>query len=177
MDNTSSRSEFIRMLSSSQGALTGFILSLHPDRTAAFDILQETNVVLWEKIDQFRPDASFKAWAFKIAYLQTLAHLKRRKRDYKVCFASSLVETLAIEAEPLLGNFEERQQALNRCVSELVPHDLAILQAHYVERKPLAEISLEVHRSVGALKQVLFRLRKSLRICIERRINGDLANG
>ena len=165
------------MLSSSQGALTGFILSLHPDRTAAFDILQETNVVLWEKIDQFRPDASFKAWAFKIAYLQTLAHLKRCKRNYKVCFASSLVETLAVEAEPLLGDFEERQQALAHCVNALLPHDLAILQAHYVDQKPLAEIAVEVQRSVGALKQVLFRLRKTLRACIERRLNGGLANG
>ena len=99
MKNDSSRSDAIRMISTHQGALLGYILSMHPDRTEAQDILQETNIVVWEKMDQFQMGSNFKAWVFRIAYLQTLAYFKRRRRDHLLGFSSDLIATLAEEAD------------------------------------------------------------------------------
>ena len=162
-----SPADTIRQISLHQASLLAYILTLHPDRCEAQDILQETNVVLWQKIGKFRPGTNFKAWAFRIAYLQTLAHFKRTKRSHWLGFSSELLETLADEAEPLLTDIELRQRALRHCVEKLPEKDREIVRAHYESEQPLAEVSTQLGRSVGALKQVLFRVRRSLRACIE----------
>jgi RNA polymerase sigma-70 factor (ECF subfamily) len=72
-----SESEFVLLITSHQAAIYAYVLTLLPDRVAAQDILQETNLVLCRKRDEFEPGTNFKAWAFSIAYWQTMAHLKR----------------------------------------------------------------------------------------------------
>ncbi len=162
--------ETIRLISQHQAVLLAYILTLHPDRIEAQDILQEANIVLWEKVDEFREGTNFKAWAFRIAYLQTLAHFKRCRRDQWLGFSSELVETLAHEAEPLLSDFEQRHQALRHCVAKLSSADHELLRSRYELGLPLAEIGGAMGRSVGALKQVLWRIRRSLRVCIQRQL-------
>lgn len=165
-----SAADTIRHISQHQAALLAYILTLHPDRSEAQDILQETNVVLWQKIGEFREGTNFKAWAFRIAYLQTLAHFKRTKRGNWLGFSPELVETLATEAEPLLSDFEQRHQALRNCLAKLPEKDREVVRAHYECEQPLADVSEVAGRSVGALKQVLFRVRRTLRACIEHQL-------
>jgi RNA polymerase sigma-70 factor (ECF subfamily) len=171
-----SPADTIREISQHQAALLAYILVLHPDRSEAQDILQETNVVLWQKLGEFREGTNFKAWAFRIAYLQALAHFKRASRGNWLGFSSELVETLGSEAEPLLTEFEQRHAALRGCLAKLPEKDREIVRAHYENERPLADVSAEVGRSVGALKQVLFRVRRTLRACIELRLAEGTAN-
>ena len=74
------------------------------------------------------------------------------------------------QGEPLLSDLEQRHQALRNCVAKLPEKDREILRAHYECEQPLAEVSEVVGRSVGALKQVLFRVRRTLRGCIEHQL-------
>ena len=171
-----SPADTIRQISQHQAALLAYILTLHPDRSEAQDILQETNVVLWQKVAEFQVGTNFKAWAFRIAYLQTLAHLKRIKRGNWLGFSSELMETLAKEAEPMLTDFEQRHAALRTCLEKLPASDREIVHAHYEGGQPLADVSISVGRSVGALKQVLFRVRRTLRSCIETCLAEGKAN-
>jgi len=103
MTNDSKHADAIRQISLHQPVLQAYILTLHPNRSEAQDILQETNVVLWQKIGEFRSGTNFKAWAFRVAYLQTLAHFKRVKRGGWLQFSDELVETLAEESEQVLN--------------------------------------------------------------------------
>lgn len=173
MNNQHSPADTIRLISQHQAALLAYILTLHPDRSEAQDILQETNVVLWQKVGDFQAGTNFKAWAFRVAYLQTLAHLKRSKKGNWLGFSSELVETLANEAKPVLEDFELRHRALRGCLERLPVKDRQIVHAHYESGRPLREVSEKIGRSMGALKQVLFRVRRSLRSCIE----ANLAEG
>lgn len=166
----------IRQISRHQAALLAYVLTLHPNRSEAQDILQETNVVLWQKIGEFREGTNFKAWAFRVAYLQTLAHFKTAKRGSWLGFSADLVQTLAHEAEPVLSDFEQRHVALRYCVQKLSDNDREIVRAHYESKQPLSAVSSQVGRSVGALKQVLFRVRQSLKECIERQVEKGSTN-
>lgn len=168
--------ETIRQISLHQASLLAYILTLHPDRSEAQDILQESNVVLWQKVGEFKEGTNFRAWAFRIAYLQTLAHFKRTKRSNWLGFSSELIETLAREAEPLLTDLQQRQSALRDCLDSLPETDQQIIRAHYESELPLASVSAELGRSIGALKQVLFRVRRSLKDCVERRLAEGRAN-
>lgn len=71
---------FIRSLTESQSRLYGHIYSLRGNHHAAAEVLQETNLVLWRKLDEFRAGSDFIPWAFGVARFQVLAHLGDTKR-------------------------------------------------------------------------------------------------
>ncbi len=71
-DETSA--EFIQLLTSNQSRLFAYTLSMLGDRQQAQDVMQETNMILWRKADQFRLGTNFGAWMLKVAYFQVVAH-------------------------------------------------------------------------------------------------------
>ena len=89
-----SRDEFVRLLTGEQTSLFAYIATLLGDVNDASNVLQQTNMVLWKKADEFAPGTSFHAWARKVAYFQTLAYIRDKKRD-KLVFDEELVLQLA----------------------------------------------------------------------------------
>lgn len=73
--------EFITLLTSSQAALSSCILTLLPDRAAARDVLQETNLTLWRKADDFEPGTNFLGWTARIGQYHVLNHRRKLGRD------------------------------------------------------------------------------------------------
>jgi RNA polymerase sigma-70 factor (ECF subfamily) len=165
-----SESEFVLLITRYQAAIYAYILTLHPDRVAAQDILQETNLVLCRKLADFEPGTHFKAWSFRVAYWQTMAHLKRVQRAGMVALEPDVLELVALEAEEQLGDFEDRHLALKSCLQKLPAGDASILLGHYQRGESLAEMSGRLGRTRDALKQVLLRIRRTLRACIERQL-------
>lgn len=168
-----SESEFVLLITNQQAAIYAYILTIFPDRVAAQDILQETNIVLCKKLSEFEPGTNFKAWAFRIAYWQTMAQLKRVKRAGLVSLEPDVMDLIADEVEEEFVDFDDRNFALRSCLQKLPAGDASILQAHYQAGESLAEISGRLGRSREALKQVMLRIRKSLRTCIERQLAGE----
>jgi RNA polymerase sigma-70 factor (ECF subfamily) len=168
-----SESEFVLLITRHQAAIYAYILTIHPDRVAAQDILQETNLVLCRKLGDFEPGTDFRAWSFRVAYWQTMAYLKRVQRSGMVALDPDVLELVAHEAEEQLGDFEDRHLALKSCLQKLPVGDASILLAHYQRGESLAEISGRLGRTRDALKQVLLRIRRTLRTCIERQLAGQ----
>ena len=73
--------QFVELMTNFQGRLYAFILSLMGDPNSANDILQETNIVLWNKSSEFELGTNFKAWSFRIASFQVMAYRQRCMRD------------------------------------------------------------------------------------------------
>jgi RNA polymerase sigma-70 factor, ECF subfamily len=169
-NNVLTESEFVLLITSHQAAIYAYLLTLHPDRVAAQDILQESNLVICRKRNDFEPGTNFKAWAFRIAYWQTLAHLKRVKRAGFVELEPDVIDLVSQEAAEQVGDFEIRHSALRSCIQKLPPGDTSILLAHYQNRESIADLSGRLGRSRDALKQVLMRIRRVLRTCIERQL-------
>ena len=140
----------IRLIRQFQPALLAYILTLYRNHTDAQDILQETNVVLWQKISLFQEGTSFKAWALRIAYLQTLAHFKRIKRGRWLGFAPEIIEMLAQESGPFLDDFEERHRALRDCIDRLPEEDRKIWE-HTTRAVALSRTSASVWAEVSVL--------------------------
>ncbi len=163
--------EPIRLLSQLQPALYAYILSIHPNRVDAEDILQETNVTVWRKLGEYEPGTNFRAWAFKIAYYQTLAERKRLSRRpsfYEL--DEQLLNLLAEEAETRLHRYEEKATALKQCLSQLKAGDTHILKRHYTDGTAINAIAAELGRSAVALRGSLLRIRRALKSCIDRNL-------
>jgi len=169
--NSGNEEEFVMLITRHQAGLTGFLCSLLGNRTAGDEVLQETNLVLWKKREDFEVGTNFKAWAFKIARFQALAFLKREKRRPEFTFDEEVIEKLTSEAESTFIGNDDREIALDTCLEKLPEEDRELIRDHYYSGLTMIDHAEQVGRSVGALRQVLYRIRNTLRLCIGQNMN------
>src|SRR3954463_7617189 len=91
--------EVLALFARFQRRLYLYIASMLPNPAEAEEVLQETNIVVWKKFDQFRPNSDFRAWVFRIAYFEVRKHLERRGRG--VTLSHELLDELS-------ADFQER---------------------------------------------------------------------
>lgn len=160
---------FVQQLTECQSRLFGYIYSMLGDHSRAADVLQETNLVLWRKNSDFEPDRPILPWAFGIARLQVLAHLRDQKRD-RCLLDAQLVESLADETEKQAGQLEAVRTALRQCIELLGMESRDLVQRRYFRSTPIREIAESVDRSASAVKVALLRARRQLADCVQKRI-------
>ena len=157
-----------------QNRLHAYILSLLADPVAAQDVLQETNLVLIRKANDFRSDANFESWVYNTARFQVLAHLRDRKRD-RLVLHEVFAEKLAPVAEVMAEETERRIQFLGGCVERLSNEHKALLQKRYGSETPISILAKDYGKSVSAIKQLLYRIRGLLASCVEERLEEGTA--
>lgn len=161
--------QYFLAITTIQNKLRAYILSLLADPLAAQDVLQETNLVLIRKADDFQRGASIEAWAYSTARFQVLAYLRDRKRD-RLVFHEGIAEQLAPVAEAVAEETERRMQLLGRCVERLSDEHKALLHNRYGKDRSIASMAETHGRSASALKQLLYRIRNLLTACVEERL-------
>ena len=72
--------QFMALYSGHQRRLYLYTMTLLPASVDAEDVLQETNLVLWRKFDQYQPGTNFFAWACRITRYEVLKYRERRAR-------------------------------------------------------------------------------------------------
>ncbi len=155
--------EFLGCVSRAQRSLYAFILTLVRQPADAEDVLQETNVVLWQKAAEFDATRDFMPWALRIAQLQAMAHLKRRRRVPQA-FDDALLAQLADEAIAEAAELDPRRQALAECLNKLPDRHRALIASRY---EPGAR---RLGKTPKAISEVLRRIRRTLLECIERTV-------
>ena len=168
-DHPLPRGDFVAELTAAQWRLYGFIRAMTGNRHATEEVLQETNLTLWEQADRFVPGTNFQAWACKVAWFKVLDHRKAGRRG-KLEFSDELVERLAIEATDDGDAFERERKALAACIDGLPERHRAVLAMHYENKQSLADIGVTLNRNRNAVAQLLHRIRATLRTCVERRL-------
>jgi RNA polymerase sigma-70 factor (ECF subfamily) len=163
-DAGQSREAFVQLLTHEQTRLFGYIVMLLGEVNDASNVLQQTNLVLWRKADDFSMETNFHVWAKKVAYYQTLAYLRDRKRD-KHIFDEKLLDQLA--SRPTVVDEDERRVALRHCLGVISRDSLDLLQQRYAPGKSISEIASQQQKTEGAVKMALMRIRQSLVHCIE----------
>jgi len=166
-------SEFIRLLTSSQRKLFAFILSLVRNSSDADDVLQESNMVMWRKWQEFEMGTSFEAWAFTIARYQVMAYRKKQQRS-KLHFDDELVELLAVDATEMFAEpVDPRRAALRQCLQKLRDDQRRLVARRYEPGGCVNDIAKEQGRTPKAVSEALRRVRRSLLICIEKTLKRE----
>ncbi|MBN1396121.1 MAG: sigma-70 family RNA polymerase sigma factor [Pirellulales bacterium] len=172
MDRLDPLEAFVDRVTSAQQGLFAYILSLVAHVDDAKDVLQETNLILWRKREEYRMDAPFWPWAKTIAHYQILAFIKRRGRD-RLRFGDLLLARLAEDAAAFDGqSVDVEQTALDQCIEELAPPKRELIELRYSDDIGLAEISRKTGRSPGAIADALYRIRGQLADCIRNKLTG-----
>lgn len=161
--------EFIRLLTEHQVDLQAFILSSLGDYANTLDVLQRTNIVLWQKASQFRHGAPFLPWALKVAKFEILAYMRSRRRDRHV-FCPEVVEMMVDTAIARSADRPVRSVALRQCIKELPERSREFLQIRYAQEQSVQQISEKTGRSIDAVKSLYHRIRIALARCIDRKV-------
>lgn len=167
-DDVPNRDAFVQQLTRAQIGLLRYITTLVGCPEAAGNILQNTNLVLWQKADEFEPGTNFDAWATKFAYWQAKAYSRDRGRDRHV-FGDELITQLAERANKL-EEVEVTVSLLRRCVQRLRLGDRELITLRYDNGLTVQQLASRLGKSPSAIKGALLRARRSLRSCVERQL-------
>lgn len=168
--------QYLQQVTRHQAAICGYVRSIAPGLSVD-DVLQETNVVLWEKADAFERGTNFKAFALRIAHFKTLEALRRQKRDQWLRFDSELMERIGEQAMEEETEGGGRQHALRECLNDLKEADRQSIHERYTERRTVRAMAAQKECSEGSMQQYFFRIRNLLRTCIERKLSAEGGQG
>lgn len=166
---TRSTEDFLRLYATHQKHVYAFIGTFFRDAADIDDVLQETSVVLWGKFSEFRPEGNFLQWAFGIARLEVLRHMRRRKGG-GFPFDEQLVELLADERGRQHQDLDRRREALALCLEKLSRHDRSLIEDCYRPGMLIKDVAERLSRPVNAVYQSLSRIRRRLHECASRAI-------
>jgi len=158
--------EYIDELVAHQSQLYAYIMASLCSAADSADVLQLTNIVLWENHWKYDRDRPFAGWAITSARYQILSFLKARNRE-PLIFDTDIVTGMQLLAETEIESINPRKEALKVCMTKLKDEHRMMLSARYAHRKSIAMIAEACDRSIDGVKSLLKRLRKSLGHCIE----------
>ena len=125
------------------------------------DLLQEINVVLWEKADEFQPGTDFWAWASQIARFKVLNQVRKYGRE-RLMFDEAAIERMAEIAERKVQTLDARREALDHCLRQLPPAQRQLLDLRYASDQSIETIAESIGRPAGSIRQTLYRIRAAL---------------
>jgi RNA polymerase sigma-70 factor (ECF subfamily) len=166
------QAQFMLLITEAQPRLFAFILSLLPDRHTARDVLQETNLTLWEKADEFEHGTNFGAWSARIARYKVLSHMRDRGRDRHL-FDEATLDRIAAITESVTELTRDRMDALAACLHKLPAQQRELIHRRYDRNESPAEIADATHSSANTVRQSLFRIRHALLKCVQRTLGGE----
>lgn len=158
--------QFVELMTSFQGRLYAFILSLMGDPNSANDILQETNIVLWNKSSEFELGTNFKAWSFRIASFQVMAYRQRCMRD-RLIFDDDMIQEIIAESTDMDELYEFKQQKIQSCMSNLPDRQRDLIKRRYSLGHTVMDIAQELKSTANSIAQALFRARNNLTQCVK----------
>lgn len=164
------RSAFDQLVRRYQDRLYRFILRLVGSHDEALELTQDTFIKAWQALPDWRPDAQFRTWLFRIGSNTAMDWLRRRK----------VVEFVALDedydapsgtADPEAQlQTRQRLQALETALGRL-PHDQReIVLLREIEDMSYSEIGAVLGINEGTVKSRLARAREAL-IADRRRTN------
>ena len=161
---------FIRLQSDAQRRMFSFIQTLVYDWSNAEEILQETNVTIWRKREQFNLDTDFMHWANRIAYYECLKFRSKNKREHNQVFSDDSIQRMASKMLEMEDSLQHQSKVLESCLKKLPEKDRKLIQQRYFEGSSVRAIAETLGRSARTIYCSLQRIRNSLRSCILRTI-------
>ena len=164
-------------------ALLAFVRSCVYDRGAAEDLVQETFLVAWNRLDDYDENTPFARWLRGIARNKVLAHYRASAtagRHVRL-LAPGEVAAVADEFDRLIPGRGEAVTAtvtaLRECLTRLKSTDHEVIHQAYHRRQTCRAIAEQLGRTVEAVKKRLQRARAQLRDCILAKLAAESPDG
>jgi len=166
---------FVRLFAEHHARILAYIYGLIPNVQDAEDICQKTSLVLWRKFHQVEPGGDFLVWACRVAYLEVRNFRRTAARD-RLHFSEELIALLAEERPSQLPQAGQRLLALQECVKQLTTGQQELLQHAYSSEQSIQRLAERLGRAAQTVYNRLFRIRRLLFDCVEKRLIAEEAS-
>lgn len=173
MDPTSKELQaFVSLLLEHQSALRAYVVSMMPGSDDAEDVLQNTNVIIWEKMHDYEEGTNFQAWVFNIARKVVKTQFRANKRNRLPSVDDDLMQAIDMVwhnrgSQEILN----KQRALDRCLEKLKQADRELIAARYTKGNNLEMHARKIGRPADSLRTSISRVRAKLRVCVQQRLS------
>lgn len=156
-----SETEFVQLLFKNQGII-GKVCSIYCNQQADYeDLFQEITYHAWKGYPNFRGEAKFSTWLYRIALNTAISSFRRRKP------AVALVSILPDQISEPSAEVNDRKQQLLWAIKKLNEGERAIIALYLEEMsyQEIAEIIGITENNVGVkinrIKNKLYQMLKS----------------
>ncbi|RJP64866.1 MAG: sigma-70 family RNA polymerase sigma factor [Ignavibacteriales bacterium] len=130
----------------------------------AEEVLQDCFLKAYNSLINFRQEAKFSTWFYRIVYNAGISFLSsKRRREEKELL--SLDENFDITAkdDQIYSESESAAKYINKLIEKLPEKNAAIINMFYLDEMTLDEISKITNLSIVNVKVILYRSRNALR--------------
>jgi len=157
---------FVELLTSHQSKLYSYICALLMGDPGAADVLQDTNVDLWARADDFDFDRPFLPWAFGFARQRVLAYRKTRSRS-RLVYGEEAINRIEEACSQLAADADLRLAALQKCLQKLDSKQARLIRERYVAKTSLRMMAAHLGDTAHNVSCRLHRIRKQLSRCVQ----------
>ncbi|HTT43643.1 MAG TPA: sigma-70 family RNA polymerase sigma factor [Steroidobacteraceae bacterium] len=136
-------------------------------RTLAEDLFQDTMMIMFERLPQFRAEAPLGAWLRQIALSRCLMYLRSPWRRARLCLEPIDTAVTAEVAALVTPSYRSELIDLERALASLAPTARAVVWLYEVEGYSHQEIAQAFGRSISFSKSQLARAHARLRHCLQ----------
>lgn len=165
--NSSSYGELVERF---QARLFNAMLQVVGSHDEAEDVVQDSFVQAYVKLDTFQGNSKFFTWLYRIAFNNALSRQRRKRHDLSIeqsreVTGSDPQDRLESPEEPLLR--EERVSLVHRALTMLTEEHRSILVLREMEEMSYEEIAEILTINIGTVRSRLSRARNQLKIQLE----------
>jgi RNA polymerase sigma-70 factor (ECF subfamily) len=173
MDDPQDRpGEFVQLLTSHQRDLYAYINTLLVGDIATADVLQDTNLDLWKRLDDFDFGRPFLPWAYGFAYQRVLAYRKSRSRS-RLMFSDQIVQLISDSYIRDAIGADSRLNALQKCLEKLDSAQSQLIRERYVGKVSVKVLAARLGGTAAQISARLYRIRRLLAKCIETNLAAE----
>jgi RNA polymerase sigma-70 factor (ECF subfamily) len=155
--------------------LVGHVLYTYAGREAAVDdLVQETFLKAYDKLESFNPEYKFKTWLLAIANNLGVDTVRRRREQVE--FNPEIHARIAVGPEAAAVE-ADRSRTLQEAMSSLPETYGVPMILRYNEEMSYAEISEVLQLSIPAVKSRLFRARQMLARAVGDSLDDERLSG
>lgn len=160
---------FAGLLEHYEAKIYGLVVRLVGVEAEAEEVTQDAFVQAYTHLADFRAEADFSSWLYRIAYNTALMHLRRR-RVATVPMDERLIDNVTDEmaAGALSETTEMRIAMIEEALKRLSPEDRTAVTLFYFEERSTRDIAFVLGTTVSNVTTRLHRARKRLYLLIKQ---------
>ncbi len=141
----------------------GVAISIVKQDEDAKDVVQDSFITAYSSLSDFRREAKFSVWLYRIVINKALQFLKREKRKTEISTEFSIASDERTTLNHALSGLqtEELKKLIKAVFVSIPPKEALVLQLHYIDNQSLAEIEEITRFTKANIKVLLHRARAS----------------
>lgn len=157
---------FEELYNKASGAVFGLAMTIVTNTQDANDVVQNTFITIYEKIDQYRPNGKAMAWIFTIARNHALMIIRERSKHQHV----DLDEVYDIGVESTIEQDMYKEELVEILLDELQEDERQIVVMHAMSNMKHKDIAQQLDMPISTVLSKYRRSMQKLRTAME--VNG-----